>query len=53
MINDDNDEGATNLDPFTLVGVELLHLLRFICVNAMVSHFLMLLRVVDALNIVF
>lgn len=53
MINDDNDEGATNLDPFTLVGVELLHLLRFICVNAMVSHFLMLLRVVDASNIVF
>jgi hypothetical protein len=26
------------LDPFTILGVELLHLLRFICVNAMVSR---------------
>jgi hypothetical protein len=37
-----DDEVSTNqtrsLDPFTFIGVELLHLLRFICVNAMVSQ---------------
>jgi hypothetical protein len=37
-----DDEVSTNqtrsLDPFTFIGVELLHLLRFICVNAMVSR---------------
>jgi SPX domain. len=37
-----DDEDTTNqtqsLDPFTFIGVELLHLLRFICVNAMVRQ---------------
>jgi len=37
MENDDEEEGPT-FDPYTLIGVELLHLLRFICVNAMVSE---------------
>jgi hypothetical protein len=40
LVIDDNDDDVSNtktLDPFTFIGVELLHLLRFICVNAMVS----------------
>ena len=37
MENGDEEEGPT-FDPYTLIGVELLHLLRFICVNAMVSE---------------
>lgn len=27
------------LDPYTLIGVELLHILRFVCINAMVRSF--------------
>ena len=37
--NEISDESGTKtLDPYTFIGVELLHLLRFICVNAMVRH---------------
>ena len=31
-------EEKPSMDPYTLIGVELLHLLRFICINAMVSR---------------
>ena len=34
---DEENKPSPTLDPYTLIGVELLHLLRFICVNAMVS----------------
>lgn len=32
------------LDPYTLIAVELLHVLRFVCINAMVSFFYNLLH---------
>ena len=34
-LKDDEESEMPALDPYTLVAVELLHLLRFICVNAM------------------
>ncbi len=37
-----DDKKVPVLDPYTLVGVELLHLLRFICINAMVRMCLLL-----------
>ncbi len=33
----EESSSKSNLDPYTMVAVELLHLLRFICVNAIVS----------------
>jgi len=32
-----SSSSTTVLDPYTLIGVELLHILRFVCINAMVS----------------
>jgi hypothetical protein len=36
--NGKDSSSSVVLDPYSLVGVELLHLLRFICVNSMVSR---------------